>query len=163
MKQGEQANQRRRERDLLRLVLQYPSLLRHGEVEEAIGCFAFTHTGYNRLRQLVLDALAENPELHRDLLLVKAQEQGLSKELNALLKGDVAAKLEESNEQRALQLWRLLSTEHTLTGLQAECRELEAELAEEVSEEAYARLVALKKQAGELQREAANLQNELEG
>lgn len=164
MKQGEQANQRRRERDLLQLVLQYPSLLRQGEVEEAIGCFPFTHAGHDRMRRLVLDALAESPDLHADLLRVKAQEQGLGKELAALAKGEVAARASEgTDEQRALQLWRLLSAEHTLTRMQAECRELEAELAEDVSEEAYARLVALKKQAGELQREAAALQNELEG
>lgn len=162
MKQGEQANQRRRERDLLRLVLQHPSLLQQGEVEETIGCAVFTHQGYDRIRQLLLDALAENPELHDDVLRLKAKEQGLSKELDALLKGEVA-RAEEQNEQRALLLWRLLSTEHTLTSLHAECRELEAEMTEEVSEAAYGRLVALKKQTADLQREAADLQNELEG
>lgn len=164
MKQGEQANQRRRERDLLRLVLQHPTLLQQGEVEEAIGCAVFTHAAYDRLRQLLLNALADNPELHHDMLLIRAKEQGLSRELSALLKSDVASKTtdEHSNEQRALQLWRLLSTEHTLTLMQAECRELEAELAQDVSEEAYARLVALKKQSADLHREVANLQNELE-
>lgn len=163
MKQGEQATQRRRERDLLRLVLQHPSLLRQGEVEEAIGCFPFSHAGYNRLRQLLLDALAESPELHADVLLLKAEEQGVVKELRALLQEDIArSDGEGGNEQRALLLWRLLSTEHTLTSLQVECRELEAELAEEVSEDGYARLVALKKQSADLQREAATLQNALE-
>lgn len=163
MKQGEQTNQRRREKELLRLVLQHPSLLQYGEVEETIGCFVFIHPAHDRMRQLVLDTLAENPELHHELLLIKAREQGMEAALKALLKTEVASSgAEEPDERRALQLWRLLATEHTLTRMQAECRELEAELAEDVNEENYARLVALKKQTGELQKETALLQSELE-
>lgn len=163
MKQGEQANQRRRERDLLRLILLYPSLLQLGEVEEAIGMASFTHVGYSRLRQLVLDALAENPDLPHDLLRIKAQQQGLEKELKALYADGIKSVEKEENEQHALLLWRLLTTEHTLTRMVAECREVEAEIADDVSEESYARLVALKKQIGELQQETARLQSELEG
>lgn len=162
MKQGEQANQRRRERDLLRLILLYPSLLQLGEVEETIGMASFTHAGYNRVRQLVLDALAENPDLPHDLLIIKAQQQGMEKEIKALYADNIKSTIKEENEQHALLLWRLLSTEHTFTRMVAECREVEAEIVDNVSEESYARLVTLKKQIGELQRETAKLQSELE-
>lgn len=159
---GEQATQRRRERDLLRLILLYPSLLQLGEVEEAIGMAAFTHAGYNRIRQLLLEALAENPDLPHELLLIKAQAQGLEKELKALYADKVKSQAKEGDERHALALWRLLSTEHALTRMQVECRELEAELADNMTEESYARLVALKKQITDLHRETAQLQSDLE-
>jgi DNA primase len=162
MRGGEQATQARRERDLLRLILLHPSLLELGEVEEAIGTFGFTHATYNRIRQLMLDALAENPDLPHELLLIKAREQGLEKELKALYADKVRPDSREGNEQHALALWRLLSTEHSLTRMQAECRELEAEIVDDMTEDSYARLVALKRQITELHHETARLQSDLE-
>lgn len=162
MKQGEQATQYRREKDLLRLVLLHPSLLQWGEVEEAIGMFAFSHPDYRRVRELVLDALAENPSLPHDLLLIKARDQKLEGVLQALYTDGLRLAAKENDEQHALHLWRLLTTEHSLTQMQAECRELEAELADSMDAESYERLVALKKQIGELLRATARLQNALE-
>jgi DNA primase len=162
MKQGEQANQHRRERDLLRLVLHYPSLLQLGEVEETIGTANFTHTSYNKVRQLVLDTLAEAPDLHNEMLQHNAQRQGLQKELKALYASSIRSGEKDANEQHALLLWRLLSTEHALMGMVVECREAEAEMADNMTEESYARLVTLKKQIGELQQETARLQSALE-
>lgn len=159
---GEQAIQRRRERDLLRLLLLHPSLLALGEVEEALGTFGFTQASHNNIRQLMLNALAENPDMSFDLLLAKAQKQGLEKELKAVYADKVKTQAREGDEQHALLLWRLLSAEHGLTRMQAECRELEAEIADNMTEENYGRLVALKKQIGDLQRSAAQLQNDLE-
>lgn len=162
MRGGEQATQRRRERDLLRLVLLYPSLLHLAEVEEAIGTFAFTHAPHDRIRHLLLDALAENPDLPLDALRIRARAQGQEKELNAVLADKVKSTVREGDEQHALALWRLLSAEHGLTRMQAECRELEAEIADDMTEDSYARLVALKKQIADLHRSAARLQNDLE-
>lgn len=160
MKQGEQINLRRRERDLLHLILTYPSLLQLGEVEEAIGMFRFTHDGYNKVRQLIMDAMAENPDLPHELLLVKAQNQGLEKELKAIQSKQVATASKELNEQHALPLWRLLSTEHTLTRMQVECRMVEAEMADNINDDNYNRLNALNKQIDDLRLELVKSQNE---
>jgi len=86
----------------------------------------------------------------------------MEKELEALYASSIKSAGKEENEQHALLLWRLLSSEHTLTLMVAECREVEAEIADDISEENYSRLVALKRQIGELQQETARLQSELE-
>jgi septin family protein len=142
--------------------LHYPSLLQLGEVEETIGTANFTHTSYNKVRQLVLDTLAEAPDLHNEMLQHNAQRQGLQKELKALYASSIRSGEKDANEQHALLLWRLLSTEHALMGMVVECREAEAEMADNMTEESYARLVTLKKQIGELQQETARLQSALE-
>lgn len=160
--QGGQLIQQQRERHLLKLVLLHPSLLQWGEVEETIGVFAFSHPDYRLVRELVLDALAENPDLPHDVLLVKAREQKLESVLQGIYADSVPLATKENDEQHALQLWRLLAAEHSLAQMQAECRELEAELVNSMDAEAYERLVVLKKQIGELQRATVRLQNALE-
>ncbi|MCH2546707.1 MAG: DNA primase [Alphaproteobacteria bacterium] len=162
MLEGEQAIQHQRERDLLRLIMQHPSLLQLGEVEEIIGMFDFTHVDYNRIRQLIMDVLAENPELPHDLVTIRAQEQGLEHPLTALLNTHVPHASGEDAERHALTFWKLLVAEHALTRMQAECRSMEAEIADNVTEDSYARLVALKKQIAEAQQHSSNLQNALE-
>lgn len=148
-----------REKALLKLVLRHPGLLQWGEVEEALGSFAFADAAHDRIRQIVMNVLVTHPDLPREEVECEARQAALGQTVAALY-GE--GEPEAENSPRALQLWRLEVTSHALLEMDAECRLLEAEMAEEVSEEAYARLVALKSQITALQKESAALKLQLD-
>lgn len=163
MKKGERNFVLQREGALLRLILEYPRLLQLGEVEDAIGSFVFSDAQLEVLRQVIMDLLSQG---ENDLLVSiedAAKRLGVTATLTRIralpfemLK---SLKTEEAidNQQHALNLWRLLLADVNLAHMQAECRMLEADLAEEVNDESYNRLIELKKQISFTQEAANNL------
>lgn len=160
MKTGSLARLRKREQALLKLVLHTPELLQWGEAEETFGSFPFSDVTHDHIRRLVMDAWLIDGTATRAAIEARAKAEGVQREVAALLAG--AKPEDEQDVDRALRLWRLELKEHTLQRMEEECKLLEAEVSEEISEESYARLVALKKQIAGLKQESAQLQSLLD-
>lgn len=159
MKTGSRVRLRKREQALLKLVVNTPGLLQWGEVEETLGNFPFSDPVNDRIRRLMMDMLLTGDEFNRMTFERQAEKEGVLREVSALFEPN--DKMGE-NVDRALRLWRIEVKGHALARMEEECKLLEAEMAEDVSEESYARLVALKKQIAGLRQESAHLQANLD-
>lgn len=160
MKSGNRSQMRKREQALLRLVLQNPSLLQWGEVEEALGAFIFTDITTDSIRQLIMDVVVIDHTLPRAEVERLAQARSVAQNVAALYGQEKEEAV--ANEQRALQLWRLEVNGHSLIRMEAERKALEAEMSEQMDEESYGRLIALIKQIGDLQNQSSELQSQLD-
>lgn len=160
MKEGEKQISRRREMELLELLLQYPALLESGDVEEGLGMFAFTDPACDAIRQHIMGAWVEEGAVEHAALTERTMpEPPPTRQLLARLLGMVQARAQEVPDDAYFrQQWQLLSSQHHLLAMQAECRQLEVELAEAMDEARYNHLVELKKSISHLQSETSRLQ-----
>jgi DNA primase len=142
------SGQRARERILLATLITHPGLQDH--VEERLGAMTFTDSQLDSLRQSALIHIAQNPELDFAALRAHLANLGFAEELETLLNSEVyvhagfarsAASLDEATAG-----W-----DHTFTlcqraELEADLKRAEEELAENPSEESFARFKALQDQ-----------------
>lgn len=160
MKTGATLQMRKREQALLRLVLCHPSLIQRGEVEEALGAFAFADVTSDAIRQLIMDVVVTDHDLPRAEVERLASARGLGQQITALYGKQKAD--DTPDDVRALMRWRLEVNSHSLVRMEAERKVLETAMNEQMDEESYERLVAIIRQIGELQAQTSELQAQLD-
>lgn len=152
----------RRERLLVTMILNRPGLLAH--VEEELAAAAFSSPELDKLRRAILEVAIRAPDLDSQGLKDHLSTQGFSPTVDRLSAPlDWSERRLEDKYARAdvplselERVWRhVLSCHRRAVTMMTELRDAERDLAENMTEESFARLKALKREIERNEREIA--------
>lgn len=136
---------------LVVVVLNHPDL--YNEVAERFGNLAFPLKDLDRLRQAIVEAFSEQPDLDSEALKRHLETRGFSEDLARLLRPDfytsvgAFARPEASSEQ-ALEGWQEVHQRFQRQAEEAELREAERAMTDNLTEEAWQRFKVHKRHGG---------------
>lgn len=148
----------------LSLALLYPRLMEKGENEEFLALIHFYNTDLARLRSIILDTLPQQETWTRQELWAVLSQQEQDRAMSGLLRAAQAAAPpalladgDEAHTQLAERLWEQYVNYYRLIELQKDYKQAEAELSSGINQERMDRLMALKSQLDEAEKERDRL------
>jgi DNA primase len=148
---------------LVALVVTHPSLLQDANAEEAWLSVPLPSPALTKLHQRITEAHIEHPALSADGLAEMLREDAFDlKPIDAALKdlGIARAPDETMRVMMAQRLWPEVMDDIDKIRLKAEFKEVEAEMAGDMTDEVFNRYLALKQQLESLERERTRFYRE---